>query len=178
LTVTSALLEDCGFIGHTAKDEQSVIYIKTVEGKDDSLDRMLEQKHEGTRAYAKRMRQFLADPARPAHLLDLPSKYLERDLKRPTFYHIGRFIGGVKNRRKGENVGAFDPVAGGRPWSSAVYNSHGDHSKIRFYPLVDHSSLTGSEWFRRMVSLSLCSRLTSDLGRNALAVLHLKPGPY
>ena len=142
---SSALLEDCGLTNQPAKDQQSVIYIKMVEGDPDSLDQMLHQKHQGCRDYAKRMKQFLADPTRPNYLLDLPSKYLERNPMKPSFYHIGRFIDGVKTRRSGENVAKFDPVEGGRPWSSSVFNSHGDHHRIRFFPLVDHSGLTGSE---------------------------------
>ena len=157
---SSVLLEDCGFINHTAKDQQSVIYIKMVEGNPNSLDQMLRQKHQGSQDYAKIIKEFLADPTRPNHLLDLPSKYLERNPMKPTFYHIGRFIDGVKTRRSGENEASFDPVEGGRPWSSSVFNSHGDHHRIRFFPLVDHSGLTGSEWSRRMVSSPCRKKLT------------------
>lgn len=88
----------------TAKDEESVIYIKTVDGKLDSLDRMEEQRHEGSRAYARKMKQFLSDPNRPDHLLDLSSKYLEPDAASPTFYHIGRFISGVRRIVKGQRT--------------------------------------------------------------------------
>jgi hypothetical protein len=75
LTVTSALLRDCGFISHEAKDQTSVIYFKTVVGKKDSLDCMMEQGHEGSRNYAKKLKAFLSDTDRPTHLLDLPSDY-------------------------------------------------------------------------------------------------------
>lgn len=152
LTVTPALLRDSGLIAHEAKDQTSVIYLKTVAGKKDSLDCMMEQGHEGSRKYARKLKAFLSDTNRPNHLLDLPSDYLIRDPLRPTFYHIGRYINGVQTRRSGENVSQFDPLTGDRPWSSALYNSHGDHSLIQYWPLEDHSGLVGEEWYRRMVS--------------------------
>lgn len=149
LTVTPALLRDRGFI---AQNQTSVIYFKTVVAKKDSLDCMMEQGHEGSRKYARKLKAFLSNTDRPNHLLDLPSDYLIRDPLRPTFYHIGRYINGVQSRRSGEHVSRFDPLAGGRPWSSALFNSHGDHSLIQYWPLEDHSGLVGEEWYRRMVS--------------------------
>jgi hypothetical protein len=155
LTVTPDLMKECGFIRDEAKGETSVIYIKTVVGKKDSLDRMMGQGHEGSRRYARKLKSFLSDTNRPKHLLDLPPQHLIRDPSRPTFYHIGRYINGVQTRRRGENVSQFDPLAGDRPWSSALFNSHGDHDLIQYWPLEDHSGLVGEEWYRRMVSPNL-----------------------
>ena len=130
LTVTPELMKECGFIRDEAKGEESVIYIKTVVGKKDSLGCMMRQGHEGSRNHAQKLKAFLSDPTRPVHTLDLPATHLVRNPDRPTFYHIGRFINGVQARRRGENVSQFDPLAGDRPWSSALFNSHGDHSLI------------------------------------------------
>jgi len=95
LTVTPALMAECGFIRDEAKDQTSVIYIKTVVGTKDSLDRTIKQGHEGSREYARKLKTFLSDTNRPNHLLDLPSHHTIRDPLRPTFYHIGRYINGV-----------------------------------------------------------------------------------
>lgn len=152
LTVTTSLLRDCGFVTHEAKNQTSVIYFKTVVGNKDSLDRMMEQGHEGSRRYARKLKPFLLDTSRPSHLSDLPPDYLTRDPERPTFYHIGRYTNGVHPRRRGENVSQFDPFAGDGPWPSALYNSHGDHGLIQYWPLEDHSGLVGEEWYRRMAS--------------------------
>jgi len=153
LTVTPGLMRACGFIYEEAQDETAVIYLKTVVGNKDSLDQMMKQGHEGSRMYATKLKAFLSDPTRPAHISDLPEAHLARDPECPTFYHIGRFISGVQARRKGENVSAFDTLSGDRPWTSAVYNSHGDHTQIQYWPLVDHSGLVGADWYRRMVRL-------------------------
>ena len=134
------------------RTNRRVIYFKTVVGKQGSLDQMAKQRHEGSRNFAERLKSFLSDTERPVHKLDLPIKHLTRDIDHPTFYHIGRYINHVQTRRRGENVSKFDPLVGDRPWTSAVFNSHGDHEQIQFWPLEDHSGLVGEEWYRRMVS--------------------------
>jgi hypothetical protein len=164
LTVTPALMQACGFVLQQAKNETAVVYIKFVSGKRDTLDRMSKQGHSGSRTYAKKLKSFLSDETRPPHFLELPPDYQVRDSTKPTFYHIGRYINHVRNRRRGENVSQFDPTEGARPWASAVFNSHGDHNLIEYWPLVDHSDLIGAEWYRRMVRADAGAMLISELG--------------
>jgi len=120
----------------------------------------------------------LTDTGRPSHFLDLPPEHQVRDVAKPTFYHISRYINHVQARRRGENVSQFDPTQGDRPWSSAVYNSHGDHNLIEYWPSIDHSVLLGADWYRRLVRGIDGDMLMSELGRVAVAVLHHQSSPY
>jgi hypothetical protein len=67
LTVTPSFLKEYGFVREEAKDQTAVIYIKFVNGKMESLDQMMKQGHEGSRNYARNLRQFLSGPSRPVH---------------------------------------------------------------------------------------------------------------
>jgi len=87
---SSVLLEDCGFINHTAKDQQSVIYIKMVEGNPNSLDQMLRQKHQGSqvpcRSYATKSSArptFKILGAKPDEANLLPHRKVHRWCKDP-----------------------------------------------------------------------------------------------
>lgn len=151
LTVTPELLLACGFLSRQARDEVSVIYIKMVVGNKNTLDQMCAQGHDGSQRYARKLKAVVTDDTRPPHVSELPAKHEVRNLARPTCYYISRYINGVERQRGGEYVSRLDTTLGNRPWTSAVYNSHGDHSLIEYWPLVDHSDLLGTKWFRRMV---------------------------
>jgi hypothetical protein len=165
LEVTHQLLQACGLVDLRAQDETSVIYIKLIKGNRQSLERMSGNGAESTRRYAKRLSAHLDSPT-PAHLLDLPQKYITKDKLSPNFYHIGRFTRGVRVRRAGERLYHYDEQTGSRPWASAVHYSGEDVNDIEYWPLVDHSRLNKDEWYRRMVREPQTGRLSlmSELG--------------